>query len=64
MDFPSVNYEESLHEPYIPELVLEPRFPVESTSSGPSQAEPSHAKTSLAKPSTSSTAIRSSGDCC
>lgn len=43
MDFPPVNYE-LLHKPYIPEPVLEPWFPVESLSSGPSQAEPSHAE--------------------
>lgn len=36
MDFRAVNCEEFLHEPYIPEPILEPRFPVESVSSGPS----------------------------
>lgn len=55
MDFPSVNYKEFLHEPYILEPILEPRFPVESASFGPSQAKPGQAKLSQAEPSTSST---------
>lgn len=36
MELPPINYEEFLHEPYIPERVLKPRFLVESASSGPS----------------------------
>lgn len=46
MDFPLVNYEELLPEPYILKPVLEPRFLVESASFGPTQAEPSQAEPS------------------
>lgn len=46
MHFSSVNYEELLQEPYIPEPVLKPGFPTESMPFGLSQAEPSHAELS------------------
>lgn len=53
IDVAPINCEELLHEPYILEPILKPRFSVESTSLGPLQVKPSHAEPSQAELSTS-----------